>query len=89
MDKKTFTIGVLTVTAVLLFIAQFLPVQRANAAETIKDRAYMMVTGRNQQGGETLYVTENRSGLIGVFTWDTSSRTVKLRAVMPVADAFK
>ena len=89
MDKKTFTIGVLTVTAVLLFIAQFLPVQRANAAEVIKDRSWQMVTGRNQQGGETLYVTENRTGMVGVFTWDTSSRTVKLRAVMPLSDAFK
>ena len=87
MDRKTFSIGVLTVTAVLLFIAQFLPVRVAHA-DAIKDRDYTLVTARVQQGGEGLYIVENRTGMMAVFTWDPASRMVKVRAVRPIADAF-
>ena len=88
MNRQTFSIGVLSVTAALLFVAQFLPLQPAVAGETIKDRDYTMVTATNVSGGDALYVTDNRSGQMAVFTWDPTARSVKLRAVRPVADAF-
>jgi hypothetical protein len=87
MDRKLFGIGLLTVTAVVLFIAQFVPVRTAYA-EAIKDRDYTLVTSRVQQGGQGLYIVENRTGMMAIFTWDPAARTVKVRAVRPIADAF-
>jgi hypothetical protein len=88
MDKKTFAIGVMTVTAVILFIAQFLPLQPASAATAIKDRDYQLVTARVAQGGEGLYVADNRNGMIAVFTWDASARRIVVRAVRPINEIF-
>lgn len=88
MDRKTFAIGILSVTAVVLFIAQFVPIRMAVAGEAVKDRDYIAVTARSIQNDEALYVTDNRSGRLAVFTWDPSSKTVRLRAVRAVADAF-
>ena len=89
MDRKLFGIGILTITAVLLFIAQFLPVRIARADDAIKDRDYTLVTAHVTQGGDGLYITENRTGMMAIFTWDPASRTVKVRAVRPIADAFE
>jgi len=88
MDRKTYAIGVLAVTGVILFIAQFLPVQKADAGFSMSSRDYNVVTARVQQGGEGLYIVDNRSGLVAVYTWDSTARTVKLRAIRSLADAF-
>ena len=77
MDTKTFTIGVLSVIAAVLFAAQFLPSQPAVAATSIKDRDYQMATARATQGGENLYVIDNGTGMLAVFTWDPNTRTLK------------
>ena len=63
----------MTITAVLLFVAQFLPL-RVVQADAIKDRDYTLVTSRITQGGEGLYIVENRTGMMAVFTWDAASR---------------
>jgi hypothetical protein len=88
MDKKTFSIGVLSITATILFVAQFLPTRTAEAATSSSGNSYQLVTARVQQGGEGLYIVDNRTQLMGVFTWDSSSRRVQLRDVRNVNDAF-
>jgi hypothetical protein len=88
MDKKTFSIGVLAITAVVLFCAQFMPVRDAQAATTANGNQYQMVTARVQQGGEGLYIVDNRTGQMGVFTWDNNARRVQLRDVRSMSDAF-
>jgi hypothetical protein len=88
MDKKTFGIGILSLMAVLLLIANVVPVQPAGASAVIKDRDYQLVTARNQLGGEALYVLDNRTGLLAVFIWDTASRQVRVRDVKPLSFAF-
>ena len=50
--------------------------------------ACTVVTAGVVQGGEGLYITDNRTGHLAVFTWDPASRTIKLRASRAVADAF-
>ena len=67
MNSKTYAIGILTVTAVVLFLAQFIPLPTAGAADVIKDRDYSMATARAVVGGETLYVADNRLGMIAAF----------------------
>jgi hypothetical protein len=88
MDRKTFAIGVLTVTAVLLFIAQFMPVRPAFAGDSVGDRDYQLTAARSVKGGEALYVFQRRSGMAAVFSWDASDRRVKLRAVRSINDAI-
>lgn len=89
MDKKSLTIGLLSLSALILFVANLAPQpQVAFAGETIKDRDYQVVTARVQQGGEGLYILDNKSGQVAVFTWDVAARGIRLRAVRNVADAF-
>ena len=88
MDRKSFAFGVLAVIAMVLFIAQFLPVRQAMANDTVGDRDYQMTTARSVKGGEALYVFHHRSGMVGVFSWDAVDRRVKLRAVRSVNDAI-
>jgi hypothetical protein len=89
MKSKTFSIGILSVTAVILFIAQFIPVQTAQASLTLKDRDYSVITAHANQGGEVLYVTNNRTGQIAVFSWDVAGRTLKLSGAGMVSGAFR
>lgn len=88
MDRKTFSIGILTITAVVLFVAQFLPVRPALANDAVGDREYQLVTSRGIKGGEALYIFQRRSGMVAVFYWDPGDRRVKLRAVRSVNDAI-
>ena len=87
MDNKTFGIGILFLTAVILLVANWMVPQRAEA-DTVIHRDYSVVTGRVQQGGEALYIVDNRTGLMAVFTYDNNRKNVQPRAVRAVADAF-
>lgn len=88
MDKKTFTIGVLSLTAVILFCANLLVPPRAQANEIVKDRNYQVLTARIQPNDEALYVIDNRSGQMGIFVYSASARALQPKAVKPVMDAF-
>lgn len=88
MDKKTFTIGVLSVTATLLLVANFISTPRAQAEFAVKDRDYTAVTAHIAAGGDALYVTDNRSGNMGVFVYDPGARGLKLVGLSPVTAAF-
>ena len=88
MDKKTFGIGVMMITAALLLIACLMPAQPAHAAFALKDRDYQMIAAQNQQGGDTLYVVDNRTGMVAVFAYDVRSKTLRPRVVREVASAF-
>jgi len=88
LDKKTFAIGLLSLSAVALLVANLIHVPPAKAAMAIKDRDYQAVTARITKGGEALYLTDNRTGLIAVFMYDPSKRAVVPLAVEPVAKAF-
>jgi len=89
IDKKTFAIGVLCITAAILFAANILNTARpAVAADSIKDRDYQAVTARMVQGGEGLYLVDNRTGQMAVFTYDVAAKTVQPKAVLPVTAAF-
>ncbi len=88
MDKKSFSIGFLIITAGLLLAglwsADTTPV---HASTTVRDRDFQLVTAKCQPSGEALYVLDNRSGMMAVFAFEPG-RGVQARAVGPVADAF-
>ncbi|MGC4033014.1 MAG: hypothetical protein QM754_15015 [Tepidisphaeraceae bacterium] len=68
MDKKTFTVGVLSIIAAVLLAANLISVPQVQAATAIKDRDYTLATTRGQRGGESLYVIDNRTGQIASLT---------------------
>jgi hypothetical protein len=88
MDKKTFGIGVLSITGALLLIACLMPGKQADAAFAVKDRDYQLITSPNLAGGDTVYVVDNRTGLMAVFTFDNRGRVMRPRQVRAVSDAF-
>ena len=88
MDNKTFAIGILSLTAVVLLGANFLLETPADAGLTIKDRDYQVVTARIQAGGEALYILDNKTGLVAVFAYDANARGLRARAVRLVTDCF-
>ena len=89
MDKKTYTIGILSLTAVILFVANLLvPPPHALADFAIKDRDYQAVSARLQANDEGLYVLDNRSGNMAMFAYDPTTKTLAVRDVRPVMAAF-
>jgi hypothetical protein len=88
MDRKTLSITILSLTAALLLAAHWFTPQPARAEEAVKDRDYQIVTARVQSGGDGLYILDNRTGQVAVFTYDPASRAVRARQVRPMSDAF-
>ena len=87
MKRQNIAISVLSLTAALLLAAHVM-VQPAGAAAVIKDRDYQVVTAKIQTGGEGLYILDNRTGQMAVFTYDPTSRGLRARTVRNVTDAF-
>ncbi len=87
MDKKLIAICVLTVTAAFLMLANF--IKPAHADESVANRDYSVVTARVQGGGEGIYIIDNRTGLLAIFYFDPTTRSIVPRAVRPVSDAFR
>ena len=88
MNRTNISILILSITAALLLVAHLFVPATARASEVIKDRDYQVVTARIQTGGDGLYVLDNRSGQIAIFTYDPASRAVRARQVRPISDAF-
>jgi hypothetical protein len=88
MDKKTYAIGILFVTAVILLVANSFTVPPAQAY-SIKDRDYQLVTTAAVQGGDSLYVTDGRTGNVAIFDWDPSAHKIILRDRKNIADMFQ
>lgn len=88
MDRKTLAILILTVTATLMVAFSIVSPQPAQAAVSVVGRDYQAATARAQGGGEALYVLDNKTGQIAVFLYDTKDKTVRVRDVRRVRDAF-
>jgi hypothetical protein len=88
MDRKTFYIGILSVSATLLALANYFAPQPAQAMLTIKDRDFSMVTAESQASGDALYVLDNRSGRVAIFSYDPSSRALRPRFTSDMTAVF-
>ena len=88
MDSKSFSIGFLSVTAVLLLVGIWsLDTTPAHAAVTERERDFQIVTCRAQAFGDALYILDNRSGMMAVFGMEPG-RGLQPRAVGRIGDAF-
>jgi hypothetical protein len=88
-DKKTFAIGVLSVSAVVLLLGNYFAPSSTQATTTIKDRDFSMVTANTQTGGDSLYVLDNRSGRVAVYSYDPSRKAIIPRAGGDMANLFR
>ena len=78
----------LSLSAVALLIVAYFSSSPAQALMTIKDRDYSLVTARAQQTGDSLYVLDNRSGRVAVFSYDPSGRTIRPHFVADMSVVF-
>ncbi|MGB7156894.1 MAG: hypothetical protein WBD40_02440 [Tepidisphaeraceae bacterium] len=88
MDSKTYGIGILSLTALVLIVANCLVPPKASAELSVTGAGYSVVTARVQSGGDGVYILDNRTGNLAVFTYDPGSRRLEPRTVRPLADAF-
>ena len=89
MKNKNLSIGILSITALLLFIAQFIPVQPVAYGEALKDRDFSLIAATSSRGGDTIYVVDHRNGTAAVLTWNATARTFELAGSAPIANAFQ
>lgn len=89
LDRKTFIIGILSLSAVLLLAANILMPRHAMADQLVKDRDYQAVTAAiSSPGGDALYITDTHSGMMAIYIYDPNVKDLKLVGVKPVMDAF-
>jgi hypothetical protein len=88
MDKKIFAIGTLSITGLLLLLINLMPMPTAARADVIKDRDYQAVTAAIRQGGDGLFVIDNRTGKIGVFAYDNTRKGIATLDIQDVMKAF-
>ena len=88
MDKRTFAIGILSVTGLLLLLINVLAPVTPVMADVIKDRDYQAVTAPMVRGGDALYVIDNRTGNIGIFAYDNARKGIATLDVKQVTSAF-
>jgi hypothetical protein len=88
MNKNTFTISLLSLTAIALFVANLLMPPRAAANFAIKDRDYQAVTAALQANDEGVYILDSRSGQMALFSYDPTRKSLVLRDMKPIMNAF-
>jgi hypothetical protein len=90
MTKQTYSIGILSLTALILLLANLMSPPRVDASQGVVNpgRDYQVVSSPEQSGGDALYVLNNRTGMLAVFTYDPQSRRMVARVVSPITAAF-
>ena len=88
MDNKTYGIGILTLTAVALLIANLFAPKPAIGIEAVANDDMQAVTAHYGQGGDAVYLLDNSSGKLAAFTLDKQAG-LRLRAVADVETAFR
>jgi hypothetical protein len=89
VDKKAFTIGILSLSALILLVANLIAPRPTMASfVTEHDNDYIVVTAPSPKGGDVVYVTDKHTGKMAAVTFDTARRTLVLQDVQPVQLAF-
>jgi hypothetical protein len=78
MDRKTFSIGILSLTSLILFVACLFPAKPASADFAVKDVSRLqLVTVTSQQGGNILYIIDPVTGKILVLGYDVNQKLLR------------
>src|SRR2546428_370263 len=60
----------------------------AEAEGAVRARDSPAVTGRTTKGGDALFLTDHRTGMMAVFVYDPASRSLRALDVRSVTEAF-
>lgn len=89
VDPQTFAIGVLSITACILFVGFLLlaVTPRVAEAESMNDRAgdFLMVTNRLSESRESVLVMDAASKQVRIYIWDAGRREVVLSSSLNYA----
>lgn len=88
MNRKTLSIVALSISATVLALACMVSPTPATADAVVAGRDYQAVTARMQTGGDALYVLDNKTGQLAVFTYNLKDNSFLARDIRPVRDAF-
>jgi hypothetical protein len=89
MKAEKTAIRILVATAVLLIAAiVMLPKPATGQAVSLKQGDYVVATHKMSSGGDGIYIVDTQIGVIGLFVHDAQSRSVQLKALRPLGDAF-
>ncbi len=84
MDTKTFAIGTLTVTAVILAAALLLvgalgkPQEAMAFGQSAYGGDYYMVSGQYQTGTEVVYIMDSAANRLNTYVYNINTKTVDL-----------
>lgn len=87
MNKANLGIAVLATSATVLLGLNLVP-ETTQAASSTSYGSFHLATTKDQVGGESLYVLDNASGQIAVFTYDKDDKTLRPRDVRQVREIF-
>ncbi len=75
-DRKSFLIGILTLSAAILTLGHLQLTSTARVSDSVIDDDYQLVTARTSQGNDGLYVLDKRNNLVVLFTWDPAKKSI-------------
>jgi hypothetical protein len=77
ISKSTLAITLLSLSALALLVANWIAPAPAAAQVVVAQDDYVAGTAGTQTGNDALYIVDNRSGQVAVFTYDPGSRSVR------------
>ena len=75
MDRKTFAIAILSLTAFVLSLVCLMPAKPANAQFAIRDSRFQMITLPGQKAGSILYIIDPQ-GKVLVLQFDMQRKVM-------------
>jgi hypothetical protein len=87
-QKTSLTIAILSLTAVALLTANWILPKPADAQVVISKGDYVAGTATTSSGNDALYLVNNRTGQVAIFVYDPGSRSLQVRAMGRLTDAF-
>lgn len=75
-DRKSFLIGVLTLSAAILTVGHLQLSSTAHASESVMEDDFQLITARTTQGNDGLYVLNKRTNTVILMTWDTAKKSI-------------
>jgi hypothetical protein len=89
MDSTKLWIGILGLSAAALLGLNLTSPPTGQASAIAVSRDFQAATAPGQGGtGDTLFILDNRTGQIAIFTYEHRDRTVRARDMRHVREAF-
>ncbi len=88
MKSENKAIGILAITAILLGAALFFIPRTSKAEVSIQGGDYLVCTFPSAQVGDNLYIADTRTGVIAVFVYDPTTRSLQAKAMRKIDDGF-